>query len=60
MYITAYYAYIVRIYLDVFLTKSLMNMKVNGLREKGRLSEIWMDCIRNDLNEKGINDTVTT
>ena len=33
---------------------------VYGLRGKGRPKKRWMDCLRNDMKEKGGNDTVTS
>ena len=34
-------------------------MNVDGWRGRGRPKKIWMDCVTNDMLEKGVDDAMT-
>ena len=44
---------------DTHETKRVMSMNIDGWRGRGRPKKRWMDCVRDDMNEKGVNDSVT-
>ena len=44
---------------EIHVAKRVMSMNVDGWRGRGRPKKRWMDCVRDDMNEKGVNDSVT-
>ena len=45
---------------ETHVTKRVMSINVDGWRGRGRPKKRWMDCVRDDINEKGVDDTVTS
>ena len=43
----------------MFATKRVMGMNVDGCRGRGRPKKRWIDCVTNDMLEKGVDDTMT-
>ncbi|KAJ8704761.1 hypothetical protein PYW08_012081 [Mythimna loreyi] len=41
------------------VTKKAMRINVDGWRGRGRPKKIWMDCVRSDMKERGVSDSVT-
>ena len=44
---------------DTHVTKRVIDMNVDGWRERGRPKRRWMDCVTNDMLEKGVDDAMT-
>ena len=44
---------------DTHVTKRVMGMNVDGWRGRGRPKKRWMDCVTNDMLEKGVDDAMT-
>ena len=44
---------------ETHVTKRVMNINVDGWRERGRPKKRWMDCAMNDMKEKGVSDSMT-
>ena len=45
---------------DMHVTKSVMGMNVDGWRGRRRPKKRWMDCVTNDMLEKGVDDARTS
>ncbi|KAJ8709706.1 hypothetical protein PYW08_009710 [Mythimna loreyi] len=44
---------------ETHVTKKAMSMNVDGWRGRGRPKKIWMDCVRSDMENRGVSDSVT-
>lgn len=42
------------------ISKRIMNMNFDGWKGRGRPKKRWMDCVKKDMSEKGVNDLVTS
>jgi hypothetical protein len=38
------------------VTRRVMNMNVEGYRERGRSKKRWIDCVRQDMREMAVSD----
>ncbi|KAJ8720922.1 hypothetical protein PYW08_006387 [Mythimna loreyi] len=41
------------------VTKRVLSLHVDGWRGRGRPKKRWMDCVRSDMKEKGVSDSMT-
>ena len=44
---------------ETHVTKRVMNINVDGWIGRGRPKKRWMDCVKNDMKEKGVSDSMT-
>ncbi|PZC81077.1 hypothetical protein B5X24_HaOG213417 [Helicoverpa armigera] len=40
---------------DTHATKCVLSMNVDGWRGRGRPKKRWMDCLKDDMNRKGVS-----
>ena len=41
---------------DMNVPKRVMGMNMDGSRRRGKPKKRWMDCVTNDMLEKGVDD----
>ncbi|KAJ8704936.1 hypothetical protein PYW08_012256 [Mythimna loreyi] len=44
---------------ETHVTKKAMSINVDGWRGRGRPKKIWMHCVRSDMKDRGVSDSVT-
>ncbi|KAJ8707262.1 hypothetical protein PYW08_011396 [Mythimna loreyi] len=44
---------------ETHVTKRVLSLNVDGWRGRGRPKKRWMDCVRSDMKEKGVSDSLT-
>ncbi|KAJ8710705.1 hypothetical protein PYW08_009220 [Mythimna loreyi] len=44
---------------ETHVTKRVLSLHVDGWRGRGRPKKRWMDCVKSDMKEKGVSDSVT-
>ncbi|CAH0695515.1 unnamed protein product [Spodoptera exigua] len=44
----------------VRIIEKCININVDGWRGRGRPKKIWMDCVRSDMEDRRVSDSVTS